>query len=115
MHRDPWHRMRALRELVPNVPFQMLLRGANAVGYTTYTDNVVRAFVEEAVKEGMCASLLYPSRHPIISHASYVRPCLWLSPSAVHAALWCCLDYSEIMHVTWLAVSILPCCKDSGS
>lgn len=45
--------MRQLRELVPNIPFQMLLRGANAVGYTTYADNVVRAFVEEAVKEGM--------------------------------------------------------------
>ena len=50
--------MRELRELVPNIPFQMLLRGANAVGYTTYADNVVRAFVQEAVKEGMCALTL---------------------------------------------------------
>lgn len=59
--------MRALRELVPNVPFQMLLRGANAVGYTTYADNVVRAFVEEAVKEGMCdtASKTLTRRHYI--------------------------------------------------
>ncbi len=47
--------MRELRELVPNIPFQMLLRGANAVGYTTYADNVVRAFVKQSVKEGMCA------------------------------------------------------------
>lgn len=38
-----------MREAVPNVPFQMLLRGANAVGYTTYADNVVREFVKEAV------------------------------------------------------------------
>jgi pyruvate carboxylase len=35
---------------VPNIPFQMLLRGANAVGYTNYPDNVVRAFIEEAAK-----------------------------------------------------------------
>ena len=54
--RDPWRRMRELRELVPNIPFQMLLRGANAVGYTTYADNVVRAFVQQSVKEGMCVA-----------------------------------------------------------
>ena len=42
---------------MPNIPFQMLLRGANAVGYTTYADNVVRAFVQQSVKEGMCASV----------------------------------------------------------
>jgi pyruvate carboxylase len=34
---------------VPNVPFQMLLRGANAVGYTSYPDNVVHAFCEQSV------------------------------------------------------------------
>lgn len=38
---------------VPNIPFQMLLRGANAVGYTSYADNVVRQFVKESVKCGM--------------------------------------------------------------
>ena len=48
--------MRELRELVPNIPFQMLLRGANAVGYTTYADNVVKAFVAQSVKEGMCVA-----------------------------------------------------------
>jgi pyruvate carboxylase len=35
----PWERLKTLRALVPNVPFQMLLRGANAVGYTSYPDN----------------------------------------------------------------------------
>lgn len=65
--------MRALRELVPNVPFQMLLRGANAVGYTTYADNVVRAFVAEAVKEGMCDSPprdIHPSLLCIMRHGT---------------------------------------------
>ena len=41
----PWERLETLREEIPNVPFQMLLRGANAVGYTSYPDNVVYKFV----------------------------------------------------------------------
>ena len=41
------------RERVPNVPFQMLLRGSNAVGYTSYPDNVVREFVKEAAAAGI--------------------------------------------------------------
>eukprot|EP00184_Porphyridium_aerugineum_P006001 CAMPEP_0184693168 /NCGR_PEP_ID=MMETSP0313-20130426/1448_1 /TAXON_ID=2792 /ORGANISM="Porphyridium aerugineum, Strain SAG 1380-2" /LENGTH=1242 /DNA_ID=CAMNT_0027151165 /DNA_START=150 /DNA_END=3878 /DNA_ORIENTATION=+ len=49
----PWRRLETLRELVPNVPFQMLLRGANAVGYTSYPDNVVQEFCKEAVMAGM--------------------------------------------------------------
>jgi pyruvate carboxylase len=36
----PWDRLAAMREKVPDIPFQMLLRGANAVGYTSYPDNV---------------------------------------------------------------------------
>ena len=49
----PWDRLERLRELVPNIPFQMLLRGANAVGYTNYPDNVVRRFVELARQRGV--------------------------------------------------------------
>ena len=41
LHEDPWDRLRQLRALIPNVPFQMLLRGANGVGYTSYPDNVI--------------------------------------------------------------------------
>ena len=42
-----------LREQIPNVPFQMLLRGSNAVGYTNYSDNVVRYFVQRAAARGI--------------------------------------------------------------
>ena len=49
----PWDRLERLRELVPNIPFQMLLRGANAVGYTNYPDNVVYAFVNAAKQHGI--------------------------------------------------------------
>ncbi|KAK1797148.1 hypothetical protein P4O66_008538 [Electrophorus voltai] len=49
----PWRRLQELRALLPNVPFQMLLRGANAVGYTNYPDNAVFKFCEVAKENGM--------------------------------------------------------------
>ena len=49
----PWQRLRDLRQLMPNHLLQMLLRGANGVGYTTYPDNVVRSFVQQAAKTGI--------------------------------------------------------------
>ncbi|KAH9641096.1 hypothetical protein HF086_003517, partial [Spodoptera exigua] len=53
LHECPWERLRDMRQLIPNIPFQMLLRGANAVGYTNYPDNVVFKFCDMAVKNGM--------------------------------------------------------------
>jgi pyruvate carboxylase len=50
---DPWERLAALREAVPNVCLQMLLRGRNTVGYTPYPEAVTRAFVEEATATGV--------------------------------------------------------------
>lgn len=53
LHESPWERLVKLRELIPNIPFQMLLRGSNLVGYANYPDNLVRAFVKEAAKNGI--------------------------------------------------------------
>ncbi len=53
LNEDPWQRLRTLRERVPNICFQMLLRGANAVGYTSYPANVVAGFVKHAAESGM--------------------------------------------------------------
>merc|ERR1719189_1514523 len=53
LHECPWSRLKEMRELIPNIPFQMLLRGANAVGYTSYPDNVVYKFCEKAQQNGM--------------------------------------------------------------
>lgn len=53
LHECPWERLEHMRKAIPNIPFQMLLRGANAVGYTNYPDNVVYQFCELAVKTGM--------------------------------------------------------------
>ena len=53
LHESPWDRLDQLRRRIPNILFQMLLRGANAVGYTNYPDNLVRSFVAEAAKSGI--------------------------------------------------------------
>jgi pyruvate carboxylase len=53
LHEDPWQRLQRLREVIPNICFQMLLRASNAVGYAAYPDNVVRAFVEESARQGI--------------------------------------------------------------
>ncbi|XP_039624999.1 pyruvate carboxylase a isoform X2 [Polypterus senegalus] len=53
LYECPWRRLQEMRALIPNVPFQMLLRGANAVGYTNYPDNAVFKFCEVAKENGM--------------------------------------------------------------
>ncbi|UOW00200.1 pyruvate carboxylase [Agrococcus sp. SCSIO52902] len=50
---DPWERLASLREAMPNIPLQMLLRGRNTVGYTPYPTEVTTAFVEEAAATGV--------------------------------------------------------------
>ncbi len=50
---SPWERLRKIRQAVPNILLQMLLRGSNAVGYTAYPDNLVEKFIEEAAKNGI--------------------------------------------------------------
>ncbi|WP_438975473.1 pyruvate carboxylase [Roseicyclus sp.] len=49
----PWQRLRDIRAAMPNIMTQMLLRGANGVGYTIYPDNVVQAFVRQAAQSGV--------------------------------------------------------------
>jgi pyruvate carboxylase len=65
LHEDPWQRLRQLRAAVPNICFQMLLRGANAVGYASYPDNVIREFVREAYAEGMDIFRVFDSLNSI--------------------------------------------------
>ncbi|WP_193174636.1 pyruvate carboxylase [Oricola nitratireducens] len=50
---DPWERLAKIREQAPNILLQMLLRGANGVGYTNYPDNVVKHFVRQAAAGGI--------------------------------------------------------------
>jgi pyruvate carboxylase len=53
LQEDPFERLRVLREAIPNICFQMLLRASNAVGYTAYPDNVVKEFITESAANGI--------------------------------------------------------------
>ncbi len=58
---NPWDRLLKLREQIPNVLFQMLFRGANAVGYTNYPDNVIRTFVKKSAEAGVDVFRIFDS------------------------------------------------------
>ena len=58
---DPWQRLAELRERMPNLLLQMLLRSANAVGYTNYPDNVVKFFVKHAADRGIDVFRIFDS------------------------------------------------------
>jgi pyruvate carboxylase len=53
LYEDPWDRLRKMRKVVPNIPFQMLLRGANGVAYSSLPDNAIFHFCEQAMKHGV--------------------------------------------------------------
>ena len=53
LNEDPWERLRQIRKEVKNTKLQMLLRGQNLLGYRHYADDVVRAFVEKSVENGI--------------------------------------------------------------
>ncbi|WP_394175095.1 pyruvate carboxylase [Guptibacillus hwajinpoensis] len=58
---DPWDRLIKLREKVPNVMFQMLLRASNAVGYKNYPDNLIREFVKKSADAGIDVFRIFDS------------------------------------------------------
>ena len=58
---DPWLRLEMLRAAMPNVLTQMLIRSSNAVGYTSYPDNLVEEFIEESGKRGMDVFRIFDS------------------------------------------------------
>ncbi len=65
LHEDPWQRLRELRRRIPNICFQMLLRGANAVGYASYPDNVIQEFVHQAHAQGIDIFRIFDSLNSI--------------------------------------------------
>lgn len=76
LHENPWRRLRELREAIPNVLFQMLLRGSNGVGYTAYPDNLIEAFVIKAWENGMDIFRIFDSLNWVEAMApsiEYVR------------------------------------------
>ncbi|OII11894.1 pyruvate carboxylase [Curtobacterium sp. MCBA15_008] len=69
---DPWERLASLREAMPNIPIQMLLRGRNTVGYTPYPTEVTDAFVDEAARSGVDVFRVFDA----LNDVSQLRPAL---------------------------------------
>ncbi|ADK16765.1 2-oxoglutarate carboxylase small subunit [Clostridium ljungdahlii DSM 13528] len=61
LNESPWERLEKLREKVPNILFQMLIRGANAVGYKNYPDNVIREFIKQSSTSGIDVFRIFDS------------------------------------------------------
>ena len=69
---DPWERLAAVREAIPNIPIQMLLRGRNTVGYTPRPDEVAHAFVREAASTGVDIFRIFDA----LNDVSQMRPAI---------------------------------------
>ncbi len=73
LHEDPWMRLRMLRQRIPNVLFQMLIRGANAVGYTAYPQNLIDRFIEESWAAGIDVFRIFDSLNWMEGMRSSIR------------------------------------------
>lgn len=61
LHECPWQRLQLLREAIPNILFQMLFRGSNAVGYKAYPDNLIEKFIIESWENGIDVFRIFDS------------------------------------------------------
>ena len=61
LRESPWKRLEELRELIPDIPFQMLLRASNAVGYKNYPDNVIKQFIQTSAQTGIDVFRIFDS------------------------------------------------------
>lgn len=61
LRESPWQRLEELRELIPDIPFQMLLRASNAVGYKNYPDNVIKKFIHTSAEAGIDVFRIFDS------------------------------------------------------
>jgi pyruvate carboxylase len=72
LHEDPWERLSELRKAVPNILLQMLIRGANGVGYSAYPDNLIEKFVEKSWETGIDVFRIFDS----LNWMKGIEPCI---------------------------------------
>jgi pyruvate carboxylase len=73
LHECPWRRLESLRSAVPNILLQMLIRGSNAVGYTSYPDNLVSKFIEKSWDSGVDVFRIFDSLNWIDSMKNSIQ------------------------------------------
>ncbi|MEO7421936.1 MAG: pyruvate carboxylase [Ornithinibacter sp.] len=84
---DPWERLTLLREAMPNIPLQMLLRGRNTVGYTPYPTAVTDAFVREAARAGLDIFRIFDSLNDVEQMRPAVEAVLETGTAVAEVAL----------------------------
>lgn len=72
LYENPWRRLAEIRAAVPNILLQMLIRGANGVGYTAYPDNLIEAFVEQSWETGVDVFRIFDS----LNWMKNMEPCI---------------------------------------
>ena len=72
LQENPWERLALLREAMPNVLLQMLIRGSNGVGYTAYPDNLIEKFVEQSWETGVDVFRIFDS----LNWMKSIAPCI---------------------------------------
>ncbi len=87
---DPWQRLAQIREAIPNILLQMLLRGSNAVGYAAYPDNLIIRFIEEAAETGIDIFRIFDSLNWVDNMATSIKTVRERTNSIAEA----CLCYS---------------------
>jgi pyruvate carboxylase len=91
----PYERLRSLRDKIPNVLFQMLLRGSNAVGYANYPDNVVREFVIHSSEAGMDVFRIFDSLNYLPNLKVAMETVVEKTPSLCEAAVCFTGDFTD--------------------
>lgn len=93
---DPWERVEALKKLMPNTPFQMLLRGQNLVGYRNYPDDVVKAFVKESAEVGIDVFRIFDA---VNDERNFEVPMQEVRKNGKHAQACICYSVTEEGHM----------------
>lgn len=84
---DPWVRLQKLREAIPNILLQMLLRGSNAVGYTAYPDNLIGKFIETAWENGIDVFRIFDSLNWVDNMLFSIKTVRERTPGLAEAAI----------------------------
>ncbi len=92
---DPWERLAILRRAIPNVCFQMLLRGSNAVGYTAYPDNLIEKFIVEAAETGIDIFRIFDSLNWVDAMRTSIRTVRERTEAVAEACLCYTGDISD--------------------
>ncbi|MFC2065854.1 pyruvate carboxylase subunit B [Chloroflexota bacterium] len=92
LNEDPWERLRLMKELMPDTPLQMLLRGQNLVGYRNYADDLVTAFVHHAAKVGIDIFRVFDA---VNDERNFVTAVKAIKECGKHAQLSICYSLTE--------------------